>query len=202
MYTLKNSKFETMVNEQFDRFQNGAGFLVGDVVKLKNNVTSSEWYKKQADSVKDRLKQMIEKSNRVYTITNLKSERPRSAGSFGMGEPISSAADVARQVNPSFHMDVVTVPLEFLERIDTGVNMPDYDKDLVRKDTTQAEPKEKEKSTDKVGAEQTQVDDNERQLPAKNTKLQHGEKWDDSKPGAGNQPKGFLRKDRRQKTNS
>lgn len=199
MYTLKNSRFETMVTEMFDRYAQGAGFLKGDVVKLKSGVTSSEWYKTQADSVKERLKGMLEKSNRIYRISALKSEKPRSAGAFGIDSPVSSCADVVREVNPSFWMDPVTVPLEYLEVVDTGINMPGYDKDLVRKDTTQAEPKEKEKNSDKTAADQTLVDDTERKLTDKNTKLENGEKWDDSKPGAGNTPKKFLRKDRRQK---
>lgn len=199
MYTLKNSKFETMVTEMFDRYANGAGFLKGDVVKLKDNVKSSDWYKKQSDTVKRILDGMTEKSNRVYRISTLKSEKPRAAGSFGIDEPVSSCADVVREVNPSFWVDPITVPLEYLEQIDTGINMPKYDKDLVRKDTTQADPKEKGKSTDKESADQTKVDDKERNLTDKNTKLEHGEKWDDSKPGASNTPKKFLRKDRRQK---
>ena len=61
---------------------------------------------------------MVEKSNRVYRISALKSEIPRSAGSFGMGQPIAAAADVVREVNPSFWMDPVTVPLQYLEVVD------------------------------------------------------------------------------------
>lgn len=184
----------------FDRYQQGAGFLQGDVVRLKKSALSSDWFKSQAESIQKKLKEISEESNRVYRIGSLKSEKPRSAGSFGIDNPISNAADVIREINPSFWMDPITIPLEFLEVVDVGVNMPGYDKDLVRKDTTQAEPKEKGKSTDKTEAEQTQVDDKERKLTDKNTKLEHGEKWNDDKPGAGNnQAKGHLRKDRRQK---
>ena len=199
MYSLKDSKFENMLTEMYDRFTNGGGFLKGDVVRLKKDVTNSEWFKTQADSVKERLKHMIGESNRVYRISALKSERPRSAGSFGMGEPVASMADVVREINPSFWMDPVTVPVQYLENVDPGVNMPPYDKDLVRKDTSHIEPSDKIKNEDKVGAEQTKVDDTERKLTDKNTKLEHGENWDDKKPGAGNMPNKFLRKDRRQK---
>jgi hypothetical protein len=199
MYTLKNSKFETMLTEMYDRFTNGGGFLKGDVVRLKKDVTTSDWFKQQADSVKEKLKNMIGESNRVYRISALKSEVPRAAGSFGMGEPRASVADVVREINPSFWMDPVTVPLQYLESIDVGVNMPPYDQDLVRKDTSHIKPEEKGKSTDKVGAEQTKVDDKERQLPDSNTKLENGEDWDDKKPGAGNMPHRFLKRDRRQK---
>jgi len=199
MYTLKTSKFETMVTEMFDRYAQGNGFLQGDVVRLKKDAVNSEWFKSQAPAVQAKLKEMIGDSNRVYRVSTLKNESPRAAGAFGMNNTPASMADIVREVNPSFWVDPVTIPTEYLESVDVGVNMPPYDKNLVRKDTTQIKPEEKDKSTDKVGAEQTLVDDNERKLTDKNAKLEHGEKWDDKKPGAGNTNKKFLRKDRRQK---
>lgn len=200
MYTLQKSKFETQINELFDRFAQGGGFLQGDTVRVKKDVTSSDWYKQQADSVKDKIKLMIGDSNRVYRISTLKSDKPRAAGSFGIDNPVCTMADVVREINPSFWMDPLTIPTEFLENIDVGVNMPPYDKDLVRKDTTHIKPSDKIENKDKLGAEQTQVDDAERKLTDKNTKLAHGEKWNDKKPGAGNMPHRFLRKNRKIKS--
>lgn len=200
MYTLKNSKFESMLTEMFDRFTNGGGFLQGDVVRVKSDISSSPWWKEQSDAVKSRIKDMTEKSNRVYRISALKSCRARTAGAYGLGaEPQAQDADVVREINPSFWMDPVTIPTQFLEINDPGVNMPAYDKDLVRKDTSHIDPKEVGKNKDKVAEDQTLVNDAERNLTAKNIKVANGEKWDDKKPGAGNMPNRFLRKDRRQK---
>lgn len=198
-YSLKTSKFETVVTEMFNRFTQGNGFLQGDTVRLKKSALTSDWFKKQAESVQTRLKEMVADSNRIYRVSTLKSEKPRAAGSFGIDEPLCTTADIVREVNPGFWVDPLTIPTEHLEQVDVGNNMPPYDQDLVRKDTTQIEPEEKGKSTDKVGAKQTEVDDKERNLTTKNQKIAHGQDWDDSKPGAGNTVKGFLRKDRRQK---
>jgi hypothetical protein len=189
-----------MVTEMFDRFTQGGGFLAGDVVRVKKDVTSSDWFKQQADNVKEKVKQMVGESNRVYRISCLKSEKPRAAGSFGIDNPVCTTADVVREINPSFWMDPITIPTEFLESIDVGNNMPPYDKDLLRKDTSHIEPSDKISNKDKLGAEQTQVDDAERKLTDKNTKLAHGETWNDKKTGGGNIPTKFLRKDRRIKS--
>jgi len=198
MYTLSTSKFETHINEMFDRFTDGGGFLKGDVVKLKKSATSSDWFKQQASSVQDKLQQMIEKSNRVYRISALKSEIPRSAGSFGMGQPIAAVADVVREVNPSFWMDPVTVPLQYLEVVDVGVNMPPYDKDLIRPDNSNIKPTDSIENTDKVSSNQTMGGTDDRVLYNKYESIKYGNKWDDKKPGGGNIPSQFLKRDRRQ----
>jgi len=182
----------------FDRFTDGGGFLKGDVVKLKKSATSSDWFKQQASSVQDKLQQMIEKSNRVYRISALKSEIPRSAGSFGMGQPIAAVADVVREVNPSFWMDPVTIPLQYLETIDVGVNMPPYDKDLIRPDNSNIKPSDSINNTDKISANQTMANTDDRILANKYQTIKYGSKWDDTKPGGGNIPSQFLKRDRRQ----
>lgn len=182
----------------YDRFTNGGGFLKGDVVRLKKTVTDSDWFKHQADNVKEKLKEMIGDSNRVYRVSVLRSEKPRAAGSFGIDEPVAEVADIVREVNPSFWVDPITVPLQYLEQIDTGVNMPGYDKDLIRKDTSHIKPSDKIKNDDKTSAEQTNVDGKNHKLADSNKSIEHGNKWDDKKTGGGNIPKGFLLKDRRQ----
>ena len=198
MYTLSTSKFETHINEMFDRFTDGGGFLKGDVVRLKKSTISSDWFKHQAASVQDKLQQMTEKSNRVYRISALKSEIPRSAGAFGMGQPMAAVADVVREVNPSFWMDPVTIPLQYLETIDVGVNMPPYDKDLVRPDNSNIKPSDSINNTDKISANQTMANTDDRILANKYQTIKYGSKWDDTKPGGGNTPSQFLKRDRRQ----
>lgn len=198
MYTLSTSKFETHINEMFDRFTDGGGFLKGDVVRLKKSTISSDWFKHQAASVQDKLQQMTEKSNRVYRISALKSEIPRSAGAFGMGQPMAAVADVVREVNPSFWMDPVTIPLQYLETIDVGVNMPPYDKDLVRPDNSNIKPSDSINNTDKISANQTMANTDDRILANKYQTIKYGSKWDDTKPGGGNIPSQFLKRDRRQ----
>ena len=198
MYTLSTSKFETHINEMFDRFTDGGGFLKGDVVRLKKSTISSDWFKHQAASVQDKLQQMTEKSNRVYRISALKSEIPRSAGAFGMGQPMAAVADVVREVNPSFWMDPVTIPLQYLETIDVGVNMPPYDKDLLRPDNSNIKPSDSINNTDKISANQTMANTDDRILANKYQTIKYGSKWDDTKPGGGNIPSQFLKRDRRQ----
>lgn len=198
MYKLGTSKFETHINEMFDRFTDGGGFLKGDVVKLKKSTISSDWFKQQASSVQDKLQQMIEKSNRVYRISALKSETPRAAGSFGMGEPIAAVADVVREVNPSFWTDPITIPLQYLEVVDVGVNMPPYDKDLVRPDNSNIKPTDSIKNTDNVSANQTMAGTDDRVLSDKYQSIKYGNQWDDKRPGGGNIPSQFLKRDRRQ----
>ena len=42
---MKNSKFNSLFQEAYDRYTNGNGFLVGDVVKLKSGYENNENFK-------------------------------------------------------------------------------------------------------------------------------------------------------------
>ncbi len=120
---MKNRKFVTLYETVYNRFKQGAGFLEGDVVKLKDSYKSSEGYKNLADSVKQRLEDASKSGynlrlGRLHTPAN-------SAGALGINVGLPAThADIYEEKTPGNFGNLVTIPIDLLEVIDTGVNLP------------------------------------------------------------------------------
>ena len=187
---MKNSKFNPLFESIYSRFREGSGFLAGDVVKLKSNYESMDCFKSLAENVKQRVQDMVKSGNniRIGRLHN------KHSGYGGLGGPIHPAchADLYEEVAPSFWRNLVTVPVDVIEEVDTGVNLPpvpDNQKDTRDRVT---EPKEaskdkkyKSKETDdqtKLAEKQTHVKKGDYELATKNTTLPHSNKYNDSKP--------------------
>ena len=187
---MKNSKFNPLFESIYDRFREGSGFLAGDVVKLKSNYESMDCFKSLAENVKQRVQDMVKTGNniRIGRLHN------KHSGYGALGGPIHPAchADLYEEVAPSFWRNLVTVPVDVIEGVDTGVNLPsvpDSQKDTRDRVT---EPKEvskdksyKSKETDeqtKLAEKQTHVKKGDYELATKNTTLPHSNKYNDSKP--------------------
>jgi hypothetical protein len=101
-------------------------------------------------------------------------------------------ADIYEEVAPSFWRNLVTVPIQCLENIDTGVNLPSVpdsqkDKQRAYQDPIEAskDKPNKDEQTDeqtKSAKKQTHVPNGDYELATKNTGLDHANKYDDSKP--------------------
>ena len=187
---MKNSKFNPLFESIYDRFREGSGFLAGDVVKLKSGYESMDCFKSLAENVKQRVQDMVKTGNniRVGRLHN------KHSGYGALGGPIHPAchADLYEEVAPSFWRNLVTVPVDVLEGVDTGVNLPpvpDGQKDTRDRVT---EPKEvskdkgyKSKETDeqtKIAEKQTHVKKGDYELATKNTVLANSNKYNDNKP--------------------
>ena len=187
---MKNSKFNPLFESIYDRFREGSGFLAGDVVKLKSGYESMDCYKSLAENVKQRVQDMVKTGNniRIGRLHN------KHSGYGALGGPIHPAChvDLYEEVAPSFWRNLVTVPVDVLEGVDTGVNLPpvpDGQKDTRDRVT---EPKEvskdkgyKSKETDeqtKIAEKQTHAKKGDYELATKNTVLAHSNKYNDSKP--------------------
>ena len=187
---MKNSKFNPLFESIYSRFREGSGFLSGDVVKLKSNYESMDCFKSLAENVKQRVQDMVKSGNniRIGRLHN------KHSGYGSLGGPIHPAchADLYEEVAPSFWRNLVTVPVDVIEEVDTGVNLPpvpDNQKDTRDRVT---EPKEaskdkkyKSKETDdqtKLAEKQTHVKKGDYELATKNTTLPHSNKYNDSKP--------------------
>ena len=190
IYFMKNSKFVPLYETIYNRYKQGSGFLEGDVVKLKDGYKSAEGYKQLPDTIKQRLED-IAKSGLNMRLGRL--HTPDSQyGSFGYLNLPATHADLYQEMSPGNFGNLVTIPLDLVEAIDTGVNLPPVAAANKgdSKNTTYQKPTEKttrkNPATDeqtKVGEEQTHVKKGDYDLPEKNTnKLPGANSYNDEKP--------------------
>lgn len=179
------SKFLPLYESAFARYQQGNGFLAGDVVKFKKSVLKSQWYLDKASTVQELIRSMMATEGNLR-IGVLKNEYPRSSDAIGGNDTPASMADIYVELTPANWAYPMTVPLTVLERIvptDNTIGGP-VPKNIRDKDRLQIKGKEKAKGGG--SAKETKVDDSNRQLATSNTKGFKGTKWDDSKVGGGN----------------
>jgi len=129
---MKNSKFNSLFQEAYDRYTNGNGFLVGDVVKLKSGYENNENFKKLGENVKERIKYIIKTGNNIR-VGRLHNDSVASRYSAeGSGAAPANLADCYEEYAPGAWRNLVTIPVECLEEINTGADLasvPDGQKD-------------------------------------------------------------------------
>jgi hypothetical protein len=187
---MKNSKFAPLYETIYNRFKQGHGFLEGDVVKLKDGYKSADSYKQLPETIKQRLED-IAKSGMNMRLGRLHTPDAQY-GSFGYLNLPATHADLYQEVAPGNFGNLVTIPLDIVETIDTGVNLPSVS-DAVKgdsKNTTYQQPAKKSTrknpATDeqtKVGEDQTHAKKGDYKLPEKNAnKLPGANSYNDEKP--------------------
>lgn len=189
---MKNSKFNPLFETIYSRFQNGAGFLAGDVVKLKSNYKNLECYKNLGENVKQRIEDIVKTGNNIRVGRLHNSHFSNSYGAFGGTDAPATLADCYEEVAPSFWRNLVTVPVECLETNNPALDLPPVPEG--QKDKQRAYQKPLEVAKDKpnkgaeideqtkVGKKQTHAQKGDYKLATDNTKLDHANKYNDEKP--------------------
>ena len=187
---MKNSKFISLYETIYDRYKQGAGFLQGDVVKLKKNYKSAEGYKSLSEMLRQRLDD-AEKSGYNLRIGRLHIPQT-NAGSMGINVSLPAThADLYQEPSPGSFGNLVTIPIDLSEYVDTGVNLPEVsskskrpNKDYIKPGKMKANKDEPEtKEQNHVGEEQRYAKKGDYKLAEKNVKPSvGGNKYDDEKP--------------------
>ena len=186
---MKNSKFVPLYETIYNRFKQGSGFLEGDVVKLKSNFKSTEGYKALPETIKQRLEDI---SNSEYNLRLGRLHSPHNQyGSYGHLNLPATHADLYQEVAPGNFGNLVTVPLDLLEEIDTGVNLPSVSPKNKRtaNEAPYQKPTKKGTNKDPMTDEQTKTGEKQNYTPkgdyelaTKNKKLPNSNDYDDEKP--------------------
>jgi len=184
---MKNSKFNSLFEAAYGRYAQGNGFLVGDVVKLKSGYENMDGFKKLGENVKQRIKEAVKAGNnlRVGKLHNYSAGSRYSAE--GADQVPAELADVYEEYAPGMVANLITLPVECLEEVDTGANLapvPEGQKDT-RDRTAEGEKEFKSKATNeqtKVMKKQTHAEKGDYELATKNTKLAHSNKHNDMQP--------------------
>ena len=189
---MKNSKFNPLFETIYNRFQNGNGFLAGDVVKFKSDYKNLDCYKKLGENVKQRIEDMIKTGNNILVGRLHNAQFSNSYGAMGGTDAPAHLADCYEEVAPSLWRNLVTIPVECLETANPAIDLPPVPAN--QKDKPRAYQKPLEATKDKpnegaeideqtkVGKKQTHAQKGDYELATKNTKLDNANNYDDSKP--------------------
>jgi len=192
---MKNSKFIPLYETIYNRYKQGAGFLEGDMVKLKSDYKSSEEYKSLSGSIKAHL-EGAEKSGYNLRLGRLHTPDAQY-GSMGYVNLPATHADMYQEKSPGNFGGLVTVPLGLIEVIDTGINLAPVSQNNKRPSGQYQKPgkwksnpntKETEDQNE-LGHEQNWVKKGDYELATKYKKPAVGaNSYDDSKPSTKYKP--------------
>jgi len=189
---MKNSKFHSLFKEAYGRFTQGAGFLAGDVVKLKSGYENMDSFKSLGENVKARITDMVKSGNNIRISKLHNYTAPSRYSAEGAGNLPADLADCFEESAPGYWHNLITIPVDCLESIDTEGNLPPVPED--QKDTkdrvTGPEEVEKHKmnkgrdidAQTKLMKKQTKAEKGDYELAEKNAKLAHSNKYNDELP--------------------
>lgn len=142
-----NSKFDTIFESNFNRFQ-GGGFLTGDIVRLIDGWNSNDWCKSAPQQVVDKLKEMDD-SDLVMRVSVVKAVRPGVQGSVQQDQGVSDFhVDITQEMAPGRYTGVfVTVPQEMIELNGDNTSLAEIPDSLRREDDVDVKPKELEQES-------------------------------------------------------
>jgi hypothetical protein len=176
-----DGKFEKLFENHLTRYQQG-GILQGDIVKIREDALQNAIVAAKMENYKDVLKNAME-TDLNLRVAAIKSIRPNTAENYdgyGTDAPDGYFVDLVVEYAPGLWRDPITVPIEILERINTGIEMAPIPDSLKRPDDI---------GDDSIGEVDQVHDRGKRTMPQDDTKQIGANKWDDKKPGAGNTPK-------------
>jgi hypothetical protein len=121
-----NEKFSKLMEKATSRYQN-RGFLPGDIVKLKANAMSHEFFKDAASNFKELISNFLKDGAR-FKISIVKSGRGSNYGTDlgGDDECGDKYADIYREYAPGMWNCPLTLPLDVLEKIDRESDAEGY----------------------------------------------------------------------------
>lgn len=178
---MKNSKFLPLYETIYNRFAQGSGFLEGDVVKFKDGYKKLKSYVDLPENIKIRLDD-AEISGYNLRVGRLHTQGAQY-GSYGHINLPATHADIYQERAPGSFGNLVTVPVDILQSIDTGVNLPPVSKK--NKPSKNEEPYQQptEASPNKDAATDEQTELGQAQTHAKKGNYELGKK--DKKPAVG-----------------
>jgi hypothetical protein len=138
---MYDNKFGKIFESNFQRFQ-GGGILAGDVVKFVDNILDGDWIASQTAGVKDKIQELLD-SDLNIRVSSVHAKRPAVSGSVQQDQQADEFyCDVVQELAPGLFNNVITVPIEALEQIDTGNNLAPIPDSQRREDSSHIKPEE------------------------------------------------------------
>lgn len=138
---MYQNKFSKIFESNFQRFQ-GGGILAGDLVKFKDGALDGEWLDKQAGNVKSQLEDILN-SDLNIRVSTVHAKRPAVQGSVQQDQQADDFyCDIAQELAPGLFTNVITVPIEMLDVVDTNGNLAPVPDSQRYDDNTHIKPEE------------------------------------------------------------
>jgi hypothetical protein len=201
------AKFNNLYESAIQRFTRG-GFLIGDLVKFRENALSNDFLKAQGSNYVEKIKEYMQ-SDLNLRVSAVKPVYPNSFSPGNIqNEAESFLCDIVQEKAPGLYYSFITVPASMLEHIDTGVNLapvPDSLKrpnneiitpeEIVQKQdpTSYMSPYRQTTTTDRGNAKDTKT---EIALPTKNVKIPAVTAKDERDPAVASSTARYLPKKR------
>lgn len=116
------NKFETLLENTRARYTM-SGILVGDLVKVKNEALTSDWAKKQAPNLIEKLKEFVDTDLNVR-VSSVKALRPAVASAVHAESQVDDYyCDIVIETAPGLYYNFITLPINLLEAIEQDVNL-------------------------------------------------------------------------------
>jgi hypothetical protein len=174
-------KFTELYESTIQRFTRG-GFLIGDLVKIREGALSDEFLTKQGSNYVEKLKEFINSGLNIR-VSAVKALRPSVSPGNIQQEGGEFLCDIVLEKAPGLYYTFITVPANMLEHIDTGINLAPVPDSLKRPNDEIIDPEEITTHTDPTSYlspnRQTRTTDTgnardsktELNLPTKNIKI-------------------------------
>jgi hypothetical protein len=143
-------KFTPLLETYLQKFTRG-GFLTGDIVKIKKDAFSSDFFKSQPKQYQEKLKSWAQ-SDLLLRVSAVKPIRPTTQAT-GNAEITGSEfdVDITQEIAPGRYVDYLTIPASLLDPLDaTSPNLPPIPDSLKRKSKTNIKPEEQETQVQQV----------------------------------------------------
>lgn len=116
-----NKKFIKILESTISRYTRG-GFLVGDIVKFKNNFKSLPSFKSLNDEIQHKLITYAT-SDLPIRVSNIKNHYPSTQPGNDDNMDGLVSCDISQEVMPGKFYEYITCPGDLLERIDVYPNL-------------------------------------------------------------------------------
>lgn len=162
-------KYEQLAEATISRYQS-SGILIGDLIKFRKNILNHPKIKELGDNVKGAIKSMMD-SDLTIRVCATRSVYPDVNASGGLGLSVATTptefwVDVCQEYAPGLFKNPMSLPVEVIEVIETGINGAPVPDSLKRKGKINI----KGKAVDYVD---NKTDASSRTLPTKNTVLDY-----------------------------
>lgn len=135
-------KYDAIFEDTIYRFQSG-GLMTGDIVKFKDGALKNEKLLGVTEQMRATIQNAMETdlNLRVGAVKSIYPNTTQNYGGYGTDAPDGHFVDIVVEYAPGMWRDPITVPLEVLERVDTGINMAPIP-DSLKKETDVHKPVE------------------------------------------------------------
>jgi hypothetical protein len=161
-----------------------SGLLVGDLVRVKKESLTSDWAKKQASGLIEKLKEFVETDLNIR-VSSVKALRPSISSSVHAESQVDDFyCDVVIETAPGLYNNFITLPINLLDQVEQDINLADVPESLKRQ-SPDGSPEEVDVKNEEMDnfmspKKQTRIENGDYNTPEVDKKLEYSDKPTDN----------------------